>query len=115
LGLFASGQYGFTGPTGPDNTAPVAGLFYGGGFGVLKAQAIGSFTITLAVFVVTFVMMFIINKLPNPWKLRIEEEGETGAGGIDVFDHGIEVYPAQDDEISLSGLFDKGVTSPSAV
>jgi Amt family ammonium transporter len=81
----------------------------------LKAQFIGSFTITLAVFVVAFVMMFIINKLGHPWKLRIEEEGEAGAGGIDVFDHGIEVYPAQDDEISLSGLFDKGVKSPSAV
>jgi Amt family ammonium transporter len=77
----------------------------------LKAQAIGSLTITLAVFVVAFVMMFIINKLGHPWKLRIEEHGETGAGGIDVFDHGIEVYPAQDDEISLSGLFDKGVKS----
>ena len=31
LGLFASGQYGATGPFGPDNSAPLAGLFYHGG------------------------------------------------------------------------------------
>ena len=29
--------------------------------------------------------------------------------GLDVFDHGIEVYPTQEEDISLSGLFDKGV------
>lgn len=108
LGLFASGQYGVTGPTGADNSAPVTGLFYGGGTSVLTAQAIGTFTIAIAVFVVTFVMMFIINKLPNPWRLRVEEHGEVGVGGLDVFDHGIEVYPPQEDEVSLSGLFDTG-------
>jgi Amt family ammonium transporter len=115
LGLFASGQFGATGPTGADNSAPVTGLFYGGGFEVLKAQFIGSFTITASVFVVSFVMMFVINKLGHPWKLRIEEHGEAGMGGIDVFDHGIEVYPVQDEEISLSGLFDKGVKTTSEV
>jgi Amt family ammonium transporter len=113
LGLFASGQFGVTGPTGPDNSAPVTGLFYGGGWSVFEAQAIGTFTIAIAVFVVTFAMMFIINKLPNPWRLRVEEHGETGLGGLDVFDHGIEVYPAQDDEVSLTGLFDKGVKLPA--
>jgi Amt family ammonium transporter len=105
LGLFASGQYGATGPAGADNTAPVTGLFYGGGFSVLEAQAIGTFTIAIAVFVITYIMMYIINKLPNPWRLRVEEHGELGAGGLDIFDHGIEVYPAQEEDISLSGLF----------
>ena len=109
LGLFASGQFGVTGPAGPDNSAPVTGLFYGGGWSVFEAQAIGTFTIAIAVFIISGIMMFVINKLPNPWKLRVEEHGETGLGGLDVFDHGIEVYPAQDDEVSLSGLFDKGV------
>ncbi|WP_428329275.1 ammonium transporter [Mucilaginibacter sp.] len=108
LGLFASGQYGATGPTGADNSAPVTGLFYGGGASVLEAQLIGTFTIAIAVFVVTFVMMFAINKLGHPWKLRIEEHGELGVGGLDVFDHGIEVYPPQDEDVSLSGLFEKG-------
>jgi len=55
-------------------------------------------------------MMFIINKLPNPWRLRVEEHGELGVGGLDIFDHGIEVYPPQDDDINISGLFEKTPT-----
>lgn len=92
LGLFASGQFGVTGPLGADNSAPVAGLFYGGGTTVLKAQLIGSGIITVATFVVTYVMMWVIRQLPNPWNLRIEPEGETGEGGIDAFDHGVDAY-----------------------
>jgi ammonium transporter, Amt family len=95
LGFFASGQFGATGPLGADNSAPVAGLFYGGGFGVLKAQLIGSATITIATFVVTFVMMWLIKQLPHPYNLRVEEKGETGPGGLDMFDHGSSAYPAQ--------------------
>jgi len=90
LGLFACGQYGATGPTGADNSSPVAGLFYGGDASVFKAQCIGSFTICAAVFIVTIIMMFIINKLPHPWKLRVEAEGELM--GLDLFDHGTEAY-----------------------
>jgi len=90
LGLFASGQYGATGPTGADNSAPVAGLFYGGGAGVLKAQLIGSATITVATFVIAFILMWVINKLPNPWKLRVEAEGEVM--GLDNYEHGTEAY-----------------------
>jgi Amt family ammonium transporter len=71
----------------------LSGLFYGGGTAVLKAQAIGSFTITLGTFFVAFVMMWVINKLPHPWKLRVEAHGETGPGGIDVFEHGTHAYP----------------------
>ena len=92
LGLFASGQYGATGPTGADNSAPVTGLFYGGGFDVLTAQAIGSFTITVATFAVSMLLMLAVSKLPYPYKLRVEAAGETGTGGIDVFEHGAEAY-----------------------
>ena len=92
LGLFASGQFGSTGPLGADNSAPVTGLFYGGGFSVLKAQAIGSFTITVATFVVSLILMWIVMKLPYPFKLRVEPQGETGPGGIDVWEHGAEAY-----------------------
>ncbi len=113
LGLFATGQYGATGASGADNTAPVLGLFYGGDASVLKAQAIGTFTIAIAVFIITYTMMLIINKLPHPWKLRVEEEGEIGIGGLDVFDHGIEVYPLQEEEISLKGLFDQDIKLPA--
>src|SRR5947208_3073594 len=73
LGLFASGQYGFTGPTGPDDSKPFTGLFYGGGFELLKLQAIGSLTVVAATFAVSFVMMWVIRKLPYPWNLRVEE------------------------------------------
>jgi len=92
LGLFASGQYGTTGPLGADNSAPVTGLFYGGGWDVLKAQAIGSFTITIATFLVSLLVMWAVMKLPYPYKLRVEPEGETGPGGIDVWEHGAEAY-----------------------
>ncbi len=92
LGLFASGQFGSTGPLGADNTSVVKGLFYGGGFDVLKAQAIGSFTITAATLLVSFIVMFAVSKLPYPYKLRVEPEGETGPGGLDVWEHGAEAY-----------------------
>jgi ammonium transporter, Amt family len=92
LGFFASGQYGSTGPFGADNSAPVSGLFYGGGFDVLKAQAIGSFTITVATLIVSFIVMFIVMKLPYPFKLRVEPEGETSYGGLDVWEHGASAY-----------------------
>ena len=95
LGLFASGQFGATGPLGADNSAPVKGLFYGGGFDVFKAQFVGSAIITIATFVVTFVMMWLIMKLPHPYSLRVEAVGETGPGGLDAFDHGTSAYPAQ--------------------
>ncbi|MDP4130200.1 MAG: ammonium transporter, partial [Bacteroidota bacterium] len=95
LGLFACGQYGATGPTGADNSAPVKGLFYGGGADVLKAQFIGSMTVTIATLLVSFTLMWVIKQLPYPWKLRVEPIGETGPGGLDMFEHGTEAYPAQ--------------------
>jgi Amt family ammonium transporter len=92
LGLFASGEYGVTGPLGADNSAPVTGLFYGGGAQILEAQFIGSFIITVATFVVTYIVMFVISKLPHPWALRVPAEAETSVGGLDVYEHGIEAY-----------------------
>ncbi|MFL5748054.1 MAG: ammonium transporter [Niastella sp.] len=95
LGFFACGKYGATGPLGADNSAPVTGLLYGGGMGVLKAQFIGSAIITIGTFVVAFILMWVIRQLPDPWNLRVEAKGETGSGGIDVFEHGTEAYPHQ--------------------
>jgi Amt family ammonium transporter len=88
LGLFACGQYGSTGPLSADNSAPLAGLFYGGGFTVLGAQLIGSFIITGATFGISCVMMFALNAIGI---LRVEEEGELQ--GLDLFEHGIPAYP----------------------
>jgi Amt family ammonium transporter len=95
LGLFAAGKYGASGALGADNSAPVAGLFYGGGTAVLKAQVIGSLTITAATFLVAFAMMWLIRQLPHPWNLRVEEKGEIV--GLDIFEHGSSAYPDQDD------------------
>ena len=92
LGLFACGKYGVTSPTGADNSAPLKGLFYGGGSDLLTKQVVGNLTIAVGTFVIAFVMMWVINKLPNPWKLRVEAEGETL--GLDVFEHGTEAYSA---------------------
>jgi len=102
LGFFACGKYGVTGPTGADNSSPVAGLFYGGGTAVLKAQVIGNLTIVAGTFIVTFIMMWVLKKLPHPWNLRVEEEGERL--GLDVFEHGTEAYPSQGDALAELGL-----------
>lgn len=88
LGLFAAGTYGATGPFGADNSAPLKGLFYGGGTTLLAAQAIGSATITLSTFVVAMIVMYVVNAMGI---LRVSPEGETL--GLDLHEHGISAYP----------------------
>ncbi|HEV2645049.1 MAG TPA: ammonium transporter [Acidobacteriaceae bacterium] len=88
LGLFASGQFGATGPFAPDNSAPLAGLFYHGGMTLLKAQLIGSGIITVATFVVSLVLMYGVNAMGI---LRVSREGELH--GLDLHEHGISAYP----------------------
>jgi Amt family ammonium transporter len=88
LGLFASGQYGVTGPLGADNSAPLRGLFYGGGFQVLEAQIIGSACVTISTFVVAMVVMKAVNAMGM---LRLPAEMETY--GMDLHEHGISAYP----------------------
>ena len=95
LGLFAAGKYGATGPFAADNSAPLKGLFYGGGTTLLTAQAIGSATITLSTFVVALVLMYAVNATGL---LRVSAEGETI--GLDLHEHGISAYP----EYVLSSL-----------
>jgi Amt family ammonium transporter len=88
LGLFASGQFGATGPIAADNSAPLKGLFYGGGTQVLTAQFMGSACITLATFAVAMVLMLAVNATGT---LRVSEEGELY--GLDLHEHGISAYP----------------------
>jgi ammonium transporter, Amt family len=88
LGLFASGQFGSTGPFAADNSAPLKGLFYGGGFQVLIAQCIGSLIITVSTFVVAMGLMYAVNAMGL---LRVSEEGERE--GLDLHEHGISAYP----------------------
>jgi ammonium transporter, Amt family len=88
LGLFAVGKYGATGPVSPDNSAPLKGLFYGGGTQLLVAQAIGSATITIATFAVALAVMYAVNATGT---LRVSEAGEMY--GLDLHEHGISAYP----------------------
>jgi Amt family ammonium transporter len=88
LGLFASGQFGSTGPMGADNSAPLTGLFYGGGFTVLTAQFIGSAAIVISVLVTTLIMMYAIHAFGM---LRVSTAGELQ--GLDLHEHGVPAYP----------------------
>ena len=106
LGLFACGKYGATGPLSPDNSAPLKGLFYGGGTQVLVAQVIGSACITLATFGVAMIVMLAINAVGM---LRLSEEAELY--GMDLHEHGISAYP----EYVLSSLGAPGGMSKETV
>ncbi len=88
LGLLACGKYGSTGPAGADNSAPLTGLFYGGGASLLTAQLIGSLIITTTTFAVALGVMYLVNSIGV---LRISREGE--AYGLDLHEHGIAAYP----------------------
>jgi Amt family ammonium transporter len=88
LGLFASGQFNASGPISGSTENPLTGLFYGGGATVLKAQAIGSLTITVATFVAAMLMFTIINAMGL---LRVTKEVEQY--GLDLHEHGIPAYP----------------------
>src|SRR5947209_3910787 len=88
LGLFASGQYGATGPFAADNSAPLKGVFYGGGTQVLIAQIVGSAIITVSTVVVALVVMYIVNAMGL---LRVSAEAENY--GLDLHEHGISAYP----------------------
>ncbi|MFN8008774.1 MAG: ammonium transporter [Terriglobia bacterium] len=88
LGLFACGKYGATGPIAADNSAPLTGLFYGGGLQLLTAQIIGSGLVTAATFGVAMIVMYAVKATGT---LRVSEEGELY--GLDLHEHGISAYP----------------------
>ena len=88
LGLFACGKYGATGPIAADNSAPLKGLFYGGGMTVLMAQLVGSLIVTVATFAVAMAVMYGVKAMGF---LRVSAEGE--AYGLDLHEHGISAYP----------------------
>jgi Amt family ammonium transporter len=88
LGLFACGKFGATGPLAPDNSAPLKGLFYGGGTTLLAAQALGSLIVTLSTFTVAMAVMYLVNLTGT---LRVSAEGEMY--GLDLHEHGISAYP----------------------
>jgi Amt family ammonium transporter len=96
LGLFATGQYGAPGPTGPDTSGGVVtGLFYGGGVNQLVAQAVGSACIGGASFLAALAMMYSL-KLVGVLRLSAERE----LAGMDISEHGGPAYP---DLVPLDG------------
>jgi Amt family ammonium transporter len=88
LGLFASGEFGATGNFAPDNSAPLKGLFYGGGMQLFTAQFIGSAITCVATFAIAMVVMGGLNAVGL---LRVSKEGELE--GLDLHEHGISAYP----------------------
>jgi Amt family ammonium transporter len=90
VGLFASGHYGIPTPTGADNSAPIKGLFYGGGGGQLFAQVIGSISCIVVVGILAFALMYGVRSIKGSWGLRIDRESELE--GIDIVLHGIPAY-----------------------
>jgi len=84
----ACGKYGVTRTPAAGNSEPVTGLFYGGGFQLLIAQAIGSLIVTTATFSVALVLMYAVNATGT---LRVSREGELY--GLDLHEHGISAYP----------------------
>jgi Amt family ammonium transporter len=87
VGLFATGQFGLPGSTGADTSAPVEGLFYGGGTKQLGVQLLGSAVVTVSVFAVGLLTMYGVKALGV---LRVSEEVELG--GIDIHEHGAPAY-----------------------
>ena len=64
------------------------GLFYGGGFGQLGAQAAGVFGIAAWAITTSFIILFILKKTMG---LRVSEKEEVE--GLDIHEHGMEAYP----------------------
>jgi len=95
LGLFACGEYSAAGSSAtgvPEIVAKspqaLTGLFYGGGWAVLKAQAVGSGIVCVATFASAMVMFKALNAVNL---LRVSKQGELE--GFDLDQHGASAYP----------------------
>ena len=112
LGLFATGEFGATGPFGADVSTPLKGLFYGGGMQVLVAQIIGNLIITVSTFAVAMGLMYLVHLTGT---LRVSREGEIE--GLDLHEHGIPAYPEYviTPSAKPSGNKESGVSPPQSV
>ena len=96
IGLFATGEYG-AGWNGVA-TAPI-GLFYGGGFGQLAAEAIGVVTNFVWVFSSAFVFFWIIDKT-----MGMRVSAMTEIEGLDIHEMGVAGYFNEDTRpVQLAG------------
>lgn len=89
IGLFATGEYG-SGWNSVANVAPT-GIFYGGGFGQLAAEAIGVLANIVWVGASAFISFMIIEKtIGNRTSAKTEVEG------LDIPEMGVEGYVNED-------------------
>ena len=85
LGTLAVGLFAQDGIGG---TACANGLFFGGGFGLLGAQAFGVVCVGAFVFIASMVTWFVIKKTIG-LRVSLREEIE----GLDIGEHGNQAYP----------------------
>jgi Amt family ammonium transporter len=104
LGLFATGEFGAPSAIGADVSTTVRGLFYGGGVNQLVAQIIGSTCITVATFLASMLLMYIVKQTGT---LRVSEAGELE--GLDLHEHGGPAYP----DLYNVGIGTEGLTNPT--
>ncbi|MDY6911334.1 MAG: ammonium transporter [Chloroflexota bacterium] len=84
LGLFADGTYGnYT-----TDLPYVTGLFYGGGWGQLAAQAIGAAVCVAWAFGLGFIVFKTMDKI---FGIRVSPQEEIE--GLDIGEHGAKAYP----------------------
>jgi Amt family ammonium transporter len=112
IGLFADGRYG-AGWNGVADKTPL-GLFYGGGFGQLAAEAIGVLANILWVLPVALLFFWVVDKvIGNRTTAKAEIEGldihEMGVAGY-VFE---EAYPVQQAGQEHIATFGPGVPQKS--
>ncbi len=77
VGLFADGTYG-----------DVTGLFFGGGWGQLAAQAIGAVVAIAWAFTLGYTLFKTMDRL---FGIRVSPEEELA--GLDISEHGTKAYP----------------------
>lgn len=85
LGLFADGTYGNYTTEAPF----VTGLFYGGGWEQLGAQAIGAVVCAAWAFGLGFIVFKVMDKVLGGIRVSPQEEIE----GLDISEHGARGYP----------------------
>jgi Amt family ammonium transporter len=115
VGLFATGEFGIPTATGADNSAPITGLFFGGGGGQLTAQVIGSIAAMLSAGILSFLLMFGLRKIPGSWNLRMPHDAEIEEG-IDLYAHGLPAYQLDTGLglVTVAGPSEAAPSSPSS-
>ncbi len=88
VGLFALGPGEGSILEGAAYTAETAGLFYGGGIGLLLIQLVGVVLSIVWAFGISYIIFKILDVIIG---LRVSEEHEIA--GLDVVEHGISAYP----------------------